>query len=225
MEFIREHFELIVILLFVVSFVLLSIILSMNKYFAMYFLNKRFKIKSNYEVNAYDGQKDFTITIFNNNINEVRLSGFGFVYKDQNIDFYQNYLRDHNLPLDHKVVIHSRDYLTARIKVEQLKVIISDINKGSNDLSVIKVFVTDSLGLSTASKSKQVKDQIRKMLIHDHVELKLKQKEQARKRKEEESVLKKKQGLEKNIKRKEGWHRILLKIRGWVRPTHNKSKD
>lgn len=224
MEFIRDNFELIVILLFIASFILLSIILSMNKYFAMYFLNRRFKIKSNYEVNAYDGQKDFTITIFNNNINEVRLSGFGFVYKDQNIDFYQNYLLDHNLPLDHKVVIHSRDYLTARIKVEQLKVIISDINKGSSDLSNIKVFVTDSLGLSTNSKSKQVKDQLRKMLIRDHVEVKLKQKEQSRKKKEEESILKKKHVLEKNIKRKEGMHRILLKVRGWINPKHNKSK-
>ncbi len=220
MTFIRDNFEIIVILLFILSFILLAIILSMNKYFAMYFSNKRFKIHSHYEVNAYDGRRDFTITIFNNNINEVRLSGFGFVYKDQNIDFYKNYLLDHSLPTDHKLVIHSRDYLTSRIDVNQLKSIISDINKGSLDVSSMKAFVTDSLGLSATAKAKQVKDEVRKMLKIDRDTLRKQHKEQIRKKKADDTLYRRKNKMEKQIKFREKASKLILRIKGIFAKKH-----
>jgi len=214
MEFIRDNFEVIVIVMFVAAFILLSLILSMNKYFAMYFSNKRFKIISSYEVNANDGHKYFSIAIYNNNINEVRLSGFGYVYRDQNIDFYKNYLIDSNLPHDHKLVIHSRDFLATRIDVTQLKSIISDINKGSLVVTGMKTFVTDSLGLTTTAEAKQVQDQLNIMLRIDRAELNRKHQEQIRKMKEEQALYRKKQRIEKNIKLKEKMSRVLLKIKG-----------
>ncbi|HOI85936.1 MAG TPA: hypothetical protein PLP48_07660 [Acholeplasmataceae bacterium] len=220
MTFIKDNFEIIMIIMFIASFVLLTIILSMNKYFALYFSNKRFKIHSHYEVNAYDGRRDFTITIFNNNINEVRLSGFGFVYKDQNIDFYKNYLLDHALPSDHKLVIHSRDYLTSRIDVNQLKSIISDINKGSLDVSSMKTFVTDSLGLSVTAKAKQVKDEVRKMLKIDRDNLRKQHKEQIRKKRADDALFRKKNKMEKQIKLRDKTGRILLKIKGLFSKKH-----
>lgn len=215
MTFIREYFEIIVIVLFILSFVLLALILSMNKYFAMYFSNKRFKIISSYEVNANDGNKYFSIAIYNNNINEVRLAGFGYVYKDQNIDFYSNYILDQHLPSDHKIVIHSRDYLTTRINVNQLKTIISDINKGTLDVKGMKTFVTDSLGLSTTAKAKQVQDQLVMMLRIDQAMLRDKQREQLRKYREEQKLFMQKQKIERNIKYKEKTSGMLLKIKGF----------
>jgi hypothetical protein len=215
MTFIREYYEIIVIVLFIAAFVLLALILSMNRYFAMYFSNKRFKIISSYEVNANDGNKYFSIAIYNNNINEVRLSGFGYVYQDQNIDFYKNYLIDHSLPSDHKLVIHSRDFLTTRIDVNQLKTIISDINKGTLDVKGMKTFVTDSLGLSTTAKAKQVQDQLYVMLKVDQATLRNKQREQLRKHREEVKLFKKKQKIERNIRIKEKTNGMILKVKGF----------
>lgn len=213
MEFIRENFEVIVIILFIATFAILTVILSMNKYFAMYFSNKRFKIISSYEVNANDGNKYFSISIYNNNINEVRIAGFGYVYKDQNIDFYNNFLLDMNLPDDHKIVIHSRDYLTTRINVNQLKTIISDINKGSLSVVGMKTFVTDSLGLTTTAEAKQVQDQLYFMLRVDKEELNGKLREQIRKAREEQAHFKQKQRIERNIKMKEKIGKLILKIK------------
>ena len=214
MEFIRDNFEIIVIVLFIATFAILTVILSMNKYFAMYFSNKRFKIISSYEVNANDGNKYFSISIYNNNINEVRIAGFGYVYKDQNIDFYNNYLLDMNLPDDHKIVIHSRDYLTTRINVNQLKTIVSDINKGSLSVVGMKTFVTDSLGLTTTAEAKQVQDQLYSMLRADKEELNRKLKEQIKKARAEQAHFRQKQRIERNIKIKEKLSRVLLKIKG-----------
>ena len=56
MTFLQENFEVIVILLFIVSIVLSALILSLNKYFAMYFSNKKFEIISSADINALDGK-------------------------------------------------------------------------------------------------------------------------------------------------------------------------
>lgn len=214
MTFIKENFEVIVILLFFVTIFISAIILSINKYFAMYFSNKKFEIISSSDVNALDGSKDFSIQIFNKNINDIRVSGFGYVYKGQNIDFYQSYLNDKELPLNHKIVISSRDYLSAKIDAKLLKTIVSDINKGAIKVDIIKTYVTDALGLTTVSKTKQVKKQIQILLKNDLYELKKTRSEQKTKIRQEKKAFSKKKQVERSIRRKEFLGKWVLRIKG-----------
>ena len=118
-----------------------------------------------------------------------------------------------NLPDDHKIVIHSRDYVTTRINVNQLKTIVSDINKGSLNVIGMKTFVTDSLGLTTTAEAKQVQDQLYFMLRMDKEELNRKLREQIRKAREEQAHFKQKQRIERNIKMKEKIGKLILKIK------------
>jgi hypothetical protein len=217
MNFLKDNFEIIVILLFAASIIMLSVIFSMNKYFIKYFSNKKFRIITSYEVDARDSNKYFTITIYNNNINEVRLSGFGYVYQNQNIDFYKNYLIEHGFPSDHKIVIHSRDYLVTKIDINQLKTIISDINKGEFKVTKMRAFVTDSLGISNSANAKQVKKQIDLMIKKDQHEVESKHREQKKKIRKEQAEVKKSKRQLKNQAFREKWHRFVLKIKGLIR--------
>jgi hypothetical protein len=222
MQFLINNFEIIVFILFIITLALIFSVLSINKYFAMYFSNKKFLINSSFEIDAANGHKDFSITIYNKNINDIRISGFGYVYKGQNIDFYQSYLQDKGLPESQKIVISSRDYLTAKIDIDLLKAIISDINKGNVRVDEMKTFVTDSLGLTTTSKANQIKDKLAIELKKDQMDLKIKIMEQKKKLKDEEKLYKKKNRIERSIRNKERFGKILLKLRRLFSKRKNK---
>ncbi len=213
MDFLKNNFELIVIILFIITIALVFSVLSINKYFAMYFSNKKFLISSSYDVDATNGHREFSITVYNKNINDIRISGFGYVYKGQNIDFYKSYLQDKGLPEHQKIVISSRDYLSAKIDIDLLKTIVSDINKGGIKVEGINAFVTDSLGLTTIASANQVKDQLHIQLKRDRDDLNAKIWQQQRKQFEEEKLYKKKKRIERNIRFKEKLGKYMLKLK------------
>lgn len=224
MEFIKNNFEIIVIIFFILLVVLTAIVLSFNKYFAMYFSNKKFHIASHFEIDAKDEHKMFTIDIYNRNINDVRLSGFGFVYKGRNIDFYKSYLEQKQLPKDHKVVISSRDFLSTKIETNTLKNIVSDINHGKLNLEKLRAYVTDSLGLSSRTKANQIKNQIEEIMRHEKNAKDLEVKRQKQKIKDEIKLFKQKSNIEKRIKRKERQAKIVLGFRKFISKFKRNSK-
>lgn len=221
MEFLRNNFEIITVILFVVAFILLLSILSFNRFFVKYFSNKKFQITTSYQVDAGSQEKQFVISIFNKNINDVRIAGFGYVYQNQNIDFYKNYLIDEGLPKDHKIVIPSRDFIFAKIDVCTLKTIISDINRGDTGVRSLRVFVTDSLGLTAQSKAKAVRKQLHYHLEKDRIDRLIKIREQKRRVKADETLFKQQKKIERNVHRKEIWGKIILKTRGLFRNKKN----
>lgn len=167
MDFIRQNFEAFVIGLFAIVIVLLGVVISYSHFFSRHFSNRKFQIRSRHQVNALDKNSRFTITIYNNNINDTRVSGFGFVYKRQNIDYYKTYLNAKQLQPDAKIVIPSRDYIETELNVEDLKVIVRDINRGRFNVAGISVFVTDSLGMTTRANASAIRVSLRRMLAED----------------------------------------------------------
>ena len=213
MQFIRDNYAEITVILFIIVTILLLMILSFNRYFVKYFSNKKFQINTSYQVDAASQEKQFVISIFNNNINDVRISGFGYVYQNQNIDFYKNYLEAEDLPKDHKIVIPSRDFIFAKINVLTLKTIISDINRGDTGVRSLNVFVTDSLGLTAQAKAKAVRKQLHYHLEKDRIERLVKIKEQKRTVKADEALFKRQKKIERNVHRKEIWGKMFLKVK------------
>lgn len=225
MEFIIENFEIISLILFVIVIILMIILLGFNKYFAMYFSNKKFHIESNFRIDAADENKLFIIDIYNRNINDVRLSSFGFLYKGRNIDFYKTYLIEKDLPKDHKVVISSRDYLSTHIKMDTLKNIIYDINRGSKKISKLNAYVTDSLGITSRTNARDIKNQIKDKIKEDKREKIKEIKKQKAKIKHEEMLFKKKTRIERKIKRRELRSKIVLRARKLLSIFKRKNKN
>lgn len=225
MDFLVENYEIISIILLLLLIMLMGITLGFNKYFAMYFSNKKFHIKSDFKVDAVDENYLFIIDIYNRNINDVRLSSFGFLYKGRSIDFYKSYLLDKDLPKDHKVVISSRDYLSTHIKMDTLKNIVSDINKGINRVSPLYAYVTDSLGITSRTKATYIKNQIKDKLKEDKKHKTQEIKSQKQKLKHEDMLFKKKAKIERRIKRKEFISKFGLKVKKVLTIFKRKNKN
>lgn len=225
MDFLIENFEIISIVLLVLLIILMGITLGFNKYFAMYFSNKKFHIKSDFRVDATDENNLFIIDIYNRNINDVRLSSFGFSYKGRSIDFYKSYLIDKDLPKDHKVVISSRDFLSTHIKMDTLKNIVYDINKGNHKVSTLYAYVTDSLGITSRTKAKDIKNQIKDKIQEDKKQKAKELKIQKLKIKHEEMLFKKKAKIERRIKRKEIVAKLGLKLKKILSIFKRKNKN
>jgi len=225
MDFIIENFEVIMILSIIVLIILIFIVIGLNKYLLSYYLTKKFNIDANYEIDASSGQRRFTIKIYNNNINDVRVAGFGFLYKNHNIDFYNKYLQVNGLPANHKLVIPSRDYINIFITVADLKAIIYEINKGAYKVSKLEAYVTDSLGLTSTSVTKTIKRLLYKDLKHDDKVERQRLKE-ARLRKElEERKIREKERIEKRLKRRDQINKLKMKFKSFINMFRRKSKS
>lgn len=216
MDFIKENFEVIMILCVIFLAVLMFIVIGLNRYLVSYYLTKKFNIDANYEVDAKTGQKRFTLKIYNNNINDIRVAGFGFVYKNHNIDFYNKFLELNNLPINHKLVIPSRDFINMFITVDDLKAIIYEINKGNYKVSSIKAYVTDSLGITTMNKTKTIRKLLYKDLKNDYLEDKQKEKNVQKLERLERKKIKKKQRLEHRLKRKEKINKMKMSFKKFI---------
>ena len=113
--------------------------------------------------------------------------------------------------------VDDRDFIFAKIDVMTLKTIISDINKGDTSVRSLKVFVTDSQGLTAQAKAKAVRKQLHYHLEKDRIEILIKVKEQKRRVKADEALVKQQKKIERTVHRKEMLGKMLLKIQGIFR--------
>lgn len=227
MEFIRENFELMMIIGVGILAVLMVIVIGYNKYLVSYYMTKKFHIDANYEIDAYSSQRRMAIKIYNNNINDVRVAAFGFIYKHHNIDFYHKYIDLNGLPKNHKLVISSRDYITIYIAVDDIKAIIYEINKGRYKVGLLQTYVTDSLGMTSLIKTKKIRKLVSQDLRSDFLQEKQKKSEIRKQLKEDKKILKVKQKKENKLKFIEKMNRFKM---SWIKflgrfKRKSKSKD
>ena len=157
MDFLNDNYEYIVLTLLIISSIFVLIIVIYNFRIYKYFSNRRFKITSMFEIDPIDMTKDFSIILFNNNINDTRVISIGFVYKNKNLDYYKSYLNQHDLAKKSKILVPSRDSVKLKINTDELQTIIKDINDGKKRVSTLRVFAIDSLGITTFIRAKKVK--------------------------------------------------------------------
>ncbi len=217
---ILEYFEYIVLAFLFLLLVLISVLITYNRFFSKYFSNRKFRVKSLSQVNPETNEKKFTLSIYNNNINDIRVTGFGFLYQKQNIDYYQTYLVINKLSKDTKLMISSRDLITLPVEVEALKVILKDMNKGKFHLKRLRVFVTDSLGLSTITSSPFVRRQVQYLLKQDLAEKNKEIRSIHKKAKEELREANAKKWSDFKLRFKEEKDKLMLKIRAAFSKKH-----
>jgi hypothetical protein len=211
--FILEHFELIVFGFFVLIVLMLMTNLLLSQFLSSRFSNRKFNIKSTFDVNAKDGSKRFTIRIYNKNINDVRITGFGYLYLGQNIDFFASHLVDKGLPSDHRLVVSSRDSIESAIDTDLLKHVVFDASKGKKKVKALKVYVVDALGVTAYSKVQNVRRMLSKMLKDDRLRMKEAMKTHQKKIKDEKKSMKHKKRNERKARRKEKIGKMRFKVR------------
>src|SRR5690554_444074 len=221
MEQINEYIGIITISGFGLMLIFMLFLLAKQNHVSNYFKNAKFIISGIIDFEPTTSENYYTIKIFNHNVNDARVTSFGFVYKQQNIDYYQNYISDRGLTSDYKLMIYSRDYLTLKIAPSALTKIISDMNNGTYKVSKLQIFVTDSLGMTTIQKAGNIRKNLQNTLYLAHEEKNKAVKEQRNKLELELKLQRQEIRKEKRAKRR-------TKLKGfWLRltkPFRKKSK-
>jgi hypothetical protein len=157
MEFIIENFEYIALLLLIATVVILIFVLVYVLHVSNYFSNRKFRILGRYEYEPSTLIKEFVIQVFNNNVNDSRIVGFGFIYKEQTIDYFKTYSKLKELDPSKQLIVLSRDSFELHVSSRELETIISDYNKGRKHVSMIWVYAIDYQGIVTKSKSRSIR--------------------------------------------------------------------
>ncbi|WP_025725414.1 hypothetical protein [Acholeplasma granularum] len=212
-DFIINNIETITVIGFIFTFIFLIVIISLIRYLYELFTENKFIIVASSNIVSGELEKQFMVRIFNKNMNDIRISSLGFSYKENNIDFFNQYLEDNKLSNNHKVVVLSRDYITLNIHTNKLKNVILDINKGKMKVSKLDVYVTDALGITTKIKAKEIRKIILRMIKESHKLKQIELKIEKDKLKKENKTEKQRNKIEKKIIRKEKLSKVIFKLK------------
>ncbi|MFA7561679.1 MAG: hypothetical protein WCY80_06215 [Candidatus Izemoplasmatales bacterium] len=212
-EMIEKYLPIIVVagILLIIIFHLIN--LRYNFFLAKFFSNKKYRITSNFIYDASIKKEGFKLTIFNNNVNDSRVIAFGFIYKNHAIDYLKTYRKDNDLNLEKNTIITSRDCISVEIVADELKMIITDINRGKMKLGKLRAFVSDSMGITHKTKVKQVKKQLKQMLRTDSIEEKLQANKHAEQAQIEAEEKKTREKLAKKQLREDFFAKMRIKLK------------
>lgn len=162
MEFIKNNFEIIIIVLSIIMLLILIRVYLYNVYYSKYFTNKKFQVRSTYEINPKDQSKNFVIYVYNKNINDVSINSLGFIYRDQSIDYFKKIKEELIAKDDMKLVIPARDAIKVIVPVDEFELIIYENNRSKKKIGSILCYVTDTLGVQSKYKAKSVQYIVKK---------------------------------------------------------------
>lgn len=211
--FIEENLALFVLAGFILLIVILVVILRYNIYMSKFFSNKKFRIDSSYVLEPTEATRSFSLTIFNNNVNDSRVIAFGFIYKNHSLNYYKAFLKTNKLNDNYKVVIPSRDCISITIDAYELKTIISDINRDKRRIGSLKAYVSDSSGLTIKTKAKAVSRQLSMIFRIEYLEEKEKKALIRSQLKEEQKAKNDKRKFERKMKRKALLEKYKMKLK------------
>jgi hypothetical protein len=211
--FIEENLALFTLAGFLLLIVILVVILRYNIYMSKFFSNKKFRIDSSYVLEPTEETRSFSLTIFNNNVNDSRVIAFGFIYKNHSINYYKAYLKTNKFSDNYKVVIPSRDCISITIDANELKTIISDINRDGRRISRLKAYVSDSSGLTIKTRAKAVSKQLSTIFRIEYLEEKQKKALIRVQLQEEQKAKRDKRKFERKMRRKALLEKYKLKLK------------
>lgn len=213
MEWLLANFELIVYGLLVVLVVMLVVNIVINRRLSTFFTNSKFKIQAKYVIEPATKEHFVALTIYNNNLNDTRMTGFGFVYEQQNIDYYQSYLISRKLDESSKVTIAARDSITFKIKLDDLVTTLVDINHGQFRAHAIDAFITDSLGLMMSSPAHEIRMHVQRKMKELKAQENARQRQIQHEHRESEKIKAHERSLDRKAKRHEWFEKQTLKFK------------
>ncbi len=137
------------------------------QYITQYFNNRKFKLSMKLEVDPVSHKDKFVFHIFNNNLNDARVSDLGIGYDQESITFYKDKLNTESLTEEDWLVIPTRDSISVEIDVKQTYELILERNKGIYRLKKVRIYVIDAAGFETRVRARDFVKTIKKMLKAD----------------------------------------------------------
>ena len=191
------------------------------------FSGKFVKVIANYELQSEDLSSLFTVTFFNNNMADIKVHSFGLMYCNEQVDFYEEYVKA-NLPeIKTRMLIEPSDSVKLEVPYERMKKMLLAIKNNHSKVFLIYGFIVDSNGNQTIVKLKDVRKNVKRIFKSELQEEDLERKEEIRKatqakkealakqtaeqkelkrlKKEEQKELRKKKREERRQKRSENW--------------------
>lgn len=203
------------------------------------FSGKFVRILANYELQSEDLSSLFTITYFNNNMADIKVHSFGVMYCNEQVDYYEEYVKTFHPELKKRLVIEPTDSVKLSISYDKMKKLLLAIRDNRKGLPRIYGYIIDSNGNQTTKRLKDVRknvkrifkaelkaeDDARKELIKEtkkqRKDAKLKTKEEKRKQKEIAKIERKKIRKEKQRLRREklqkNWNGFKTRVRGFFK--------
>lgn len=137
------------------------------QYITQYFNNRKFKLSMKLAVDPNTHVDKFIFTIFNNNLNDARVSDLGIGYDQESITFFKDKLEKDEIDDHNWLVIPTRDSLSLDIDVKKTYELLLERNKGVYRLKKVRIYVIDAAGFETRVRACDFVKTIKKMLKAD----------------------------------------------------------
>lgn len=154
----------VVLALIAILLILLIILMIRFQLIEKYFAPLRFRIQNQLVIDPNLNKEFLKLAIFNSTLNDAKVTSFGYVYRQKNIDFFREYLTQANLPFNQQTMVPSRDSITFTLPLESLADVVQNINDGKFRVKTIKVFAMSSFGQVTIFNAKIVRKHLSKVL-------------------------------------------------------------
>jgi hypothetical protein len=129
-----------------------------------YFAPLKFTITNDYVIDP-NLKKDFLkLTIYNSTLNDARITSFGYIYRQKNIDYFTEYLTQNNLSTNQQTIVPARDSMSFTLPLTALVDIVQDINGGGFRMKKIVAFATSSFGQTTRLNTRLIRKHLQKAL-------------------------------------------------------------
>lgn len=158
MEWINANAGLLVfiaIVLLIALGVILTFVLIKVKVIVKNTVDSSLKMEANIKKESNKDSEKVVLTIYNTNFRDVIIHGFGFQYKNQEIDFISEYMNERSL--SEKPAVPARSSISFAIDPSRLEKYILESNNKSDKIDILYNVVTDSVGNRIATKNKTVR--------------------------------------------------------------------
>jgi len=179
------------------------------------FSGKFVKILANYELQSEDLSSLFTATFFNNNMADIKVHSFGFMYCNEQVDFYEEYVKANHPDLTKRMVIEPTESVKLQVSYDRMKKMLLAIRTSRSSLQPIYGYIIDSNGNQTTVKLKDIFKNVKRIFKVELKEESLERKEAIKKAKQVKKEKKNEQKAEqrniRKIKRSEQKHKRIEK--------------
>lgn len=162
-----EYLIISLVALALIMAVLLVVVILKVQYLRQYFNSRKFKLSMKLEVDPVTHKDKFVFYIFNNNLNDARVTDLGIGYDQESITFYNEVLKKQQLEVGDWLIITTRDSVSIDIDVAKTYQLILERNKGIYRLKKVRVYVIDSSGFETRVRARDFVKTLKKMLKAD----------------------------------------------------------
>ena len=242
MEFQEFMVYLIVTLLGVI--VLLGIInMLLNGRIIKRFSGKLIRILSTYELQSEDLSALFTTTYFNNNMSDVKVKSFGYIYCNEQVDYFEEYTKKNKLDDKGRVVIEPGEYLKFNLTYDRMNRMLQAIRYNRKNIPRIYAYILDTNGVMSKRRASIIHKNVKRIYKAELKKEKLIQKENYRKvireakerkkdaraarreKKKEEQLARKKVRLERRKERRNKRGLQWKKFKTWIKNLWTVLKD